>query len=86
MKKFDVIIVGAGTSGMMATIAAAEAGAQVLLIEKIAVLGKIINDWWRRCNVTNNRPAEEIISFIPGNGKFLYSAFSQFDNYDIMNF
>ena len=39
MKKFDVIIVG-GTSGMMATIAAAEAGAQVLLIEKIAVLGK----------------------------------------------
>lgn len=26
MKKFDVIIVGAGTSGMMATIAAAEAG------------------------------------------------------------
>ena len=32
---------------MMATIAAAEAGAQVLLIEKIAVLGKIINDWWR---------------------------------------
>ena len=39
-----------------------------------------------RCNVTNNRPAEEIISFIPGNGKFLYSAFSQFDNYDIMNF
>ena len=38
-----------------------------------------------RCNVTNNRPAEEIISFT-GNGKFLYSAFSQFDNYDIMNF
>ncbi|MFD1899781.1 aminoacetone oxidase family FAD-binding enzyme [Enterococcus termitis] len=39
-----------------------------------------------RCNVTNNRPAEEIIAHIPGNGKFLYSAFSQFDNYDIMAF
>ncbi len=40
MKKFDVIIVGAGTSGMMATIAAAEAGAQVLLIEKNRRVGK----------------------------------------------
>lgn len=87
MKKFDVIIVGAGTSGMMATIAAAEAGAQVLLIEKNRRVGKkLLMTGGGRCNVTNNRPAEEIISFIPGNGKFLYSAFSQFDNYDIMNF
>lgn len=31
MKKFDVIIVGAGTSGMMATIAAAEAGAPSII-------------------------------------------------------
>lgn len=39
-----------------------------------------------RCNVTNNRDKEEIIAHIPGNGRFLYSAFAQYDNYDIMDF
>lgn len=39
-----------------------------------------------RCNVTNNRPVEDLITHIPGNGRFLYSTFSQFDNQDVMNF
>lgn len=87
MKLFDVIIVGAGTSGMMAAIAAAKAGSNTLLIEKNKRVGKkLLLTGGGRCNVTNNRPAEEIIAHIPGNGKFLYSAFSQFNNYDIMEF
>lgn len=87
MKLFDVIVVGAGTSGMMAAIAAAKAGSNTLLIEKNKRVGKkLLLTGGGRCNVTNNRPADEIIAHIPGNGKFLYSAFSQFNNYDIMNF
>lgn len=87
MKLYDVIVVGAGTSGMMAAIAAAKAGSNTLLIEKNKRVGKkLLLTGGGRCNVTNNRPAEEIIAHIPGNGKFLYSAFSQFNNYDIMEF
>ncbi|WP_086312963.1 hypothetical protein A5821_000535 [Enterococcus sp. 7F3_DIV0205] len=87
MKSFDVIVVGAGTSGMMAAIAAAKSGSNTLLIEKNKRVGKkLLLTGGGRCNVTNNRPADEIIAHIPGNGKFLYSAFSQFNNYDIMEF
>lgn len=84
---FDVIVIGGGTSGLMAAISAAEHGAKVAIIEKNRQLGKKLRlTGGGRCNVTNNRPPEEIIEFIPGNGKFLYSAFSQFNNYDIMSF
>src|SRR5699024_7306344 len=36
--------------------------------------------------VTNRLPEDEIIKHIPGNGKFLYSAFSVFNNEDIIEF
>lgn len=82
-----VIVVGGGTSGMMAAIAAAENNAKVTVIEKNKKLGrKLLVTGGGRCNVTNNRDADEIIQHIPGNGRFLYSAFHQFDNYDIINF
>lgn len=85
--KVDVIVVGGGTSGMMAAVSAAKQGASVLIIDKNKMLGKKLRlTGGGRCNVTNNRPPEDIISFIPGNGKFLYSTFSQFNNYDIMAF
>ena len=87
MTDYDVIVVGGGTSGMMAAISAAEHGAKVAVVEKNKTLGrKLLVTGGGRCNVTNNRDKEEIIAHIPGNGRFLYSAFHQYDNYDIMAF
>lgn len=86
-KLYDVIVVGAGTSGMMPAISAAEQGARVLLIEKNKKAGKkLLMTGGGRCNVTNNRPVDDLIAHIPGNGKFLYSTFAQWNNFDIMNF
>lgn len=84
---FDVIVIGGGPSGLMAAISAAEQHKQVLLIEKGPKLGrKLILSGGGRCNVTNRKPVDEIIQHIPGNGRFLYSAFHQFDNEDIITF
>jgi predicted Rossmann fold flavoprotein len=85
--EYDVIVIGGGPSGLMAAIAAGEKGAKVLLIDKGEKLGrKLAISGGGRCNVTNRLPVEEIIKHLPGNGKFLYSAFSIFSNEDIIKF
>ncbi|MET1249639.1 NAD(P)/FAD-dependent oxidoreductase [Sporolactobacillus sp. STCC-11] len=84
---FDVIVVGGGPAGLMAAIAAAEHGAHVLLLDKGDKLGrKLAISGGGRCNVTNAMPIDELIRHIPGNGRFLYSALSSFDNQDIIHF
>lgn len=84
---YDVIVIGAGPSGLMASIAAAENGRKVLLLEKGKKPGnKLSISGGGRCNVTNRLPQEEIIRNIPGNGRFLYGPFSVFNNEDIITF
>ncbi|NYS33496.1 NAD(P)/FAD-dependent oxidoreductase [Streptococcus danieliae] len=87
MKHFETIVLGGGPAGMMATIASTYYGQQTLLIEKNRRLGKkLAGTGGGRCNVTNNGTLDDLIANIPGNGRFLYSVFSQFDNHDIIRF
>ncbi len=87
MNTYDVIVIGAGSSGLMAAINAGQQGAKVLLIDKNPRPGrKLVISGGGRCNVTNRTTREDLIAHIPGNGKFLYSALDQFDQEDIITF
>lgn len=82
-----IIVVGGGAAGMMSAIAAAEKGAKVLLIEKNDRMGKKLAITGKgRCNVTNNCGLETLMENIPNNGRFLYSALSQYLPQDTMEF
>lgn len=84
---YQTIIIGGGPSGLMAAAAASKLSNSVLLIEKKKGLGRKLKiSGGGRCNVTNRLPYDEIIKNIPGNGKFLYSPFSVFDNESIIHF
>jgi len=84
---YNVIIIGAGSAGLMAAVAAGQHGAKTLLIDKGEKLGRKLGiSGGGRCNVTNNKEIDELIKNIPGNGRFLYSAFSTFNNMDIISF
>ncbi|MFC4809947.1 NAD(P)/FAD-dependent oxidoreductase [Paenibacillus sp. GCM10023250] len=84
---YDVIIIGGGSAGLMAGIAAGRRGAKTLLLDKGDKLGRKLGiSGGGRCNVTNNKDMEELIAHIPGNGRFLYSALTSFGNRDIIAF
>ncbi|RAP75221.1 NAD(P)/FAD-dependent oxidoreductase [Paenibacillus montanisoli] len=87
MKEYDVIIVGAGSAGLMAAVAAGKQGERILLLDKGDKLGRKLGiSGGGRCNVTNNKETDELIKNIPGNGRFLHSALSNFSNKHIIEF
>ena len=82
-----VIVIGGGPAGMMSAITSSEQGNEVILIEKNNVLGKKLAITGKgRCNITSSLNIDEFIKNTPGNGRFLYSAFNNFNNTDIIDF
>lgn len=72
---------------MMAAITAAEAGSQVILLEKNEKLGKKLFITGKgRCNITNNCEPEVFFANVVTNPKFLYSAFYAYDNKAVIRF
>ena len=81
-----VVIVGGGAAGMLAAISSSKNKEnEVIILEKMNMLGKkILVTGKGRCNITSNLPMDDFIKNVPGNGKFLYSAFNNFTNRDIL--
>lgn len=84
MSERKVIIIGAGAAGLIAAAESARLGNQVLVIEKMQrPARKVMITGKGRCNITNACfDLEELISNVPTNPRFLYSAFSAFMPYD----
>ncbi len=88
MNNYDAIIVGAGPSGLMASIQAAKSGARVLVIEKNKKPGvKLSITGGGRCNITNAEFNNKILLKNFGEAeKFLYSPFSIFSVKETFDF
>lgn len=82
-----VLVIGGGPAGMMAAITAAENGNEVTILEKMPSFGKkLLITGKGRCNITSSLYMSEFIKNTPGNGQFLYSAFQNYTNTDIIDF
>jgi hypothetical protein len=84
--KHDVIVVGAGAAGLIASGRAAALGAKVLLVDKMERAGrKLLITGKGRCNITNDAIMADFIGHINPDGRFLRPAFSSFFSKDIVS-
>lgn len=81
-----VVIIGAGAAGLLCGAELAKRGFDVTLLEKMnRPARKLMITGKGRCNVTNATfDIEDLISYVPTNPRFMYSAFSSFMPYDTM--
>lgn len=80
-----VCVVGGGPAGMIAAANAAQNGHDVTLFERNEKLGKKLYLTGKgRCNVTNTADRDAFFAHVLKNPRFLYSAFSHFDNHSLM--
>ncbi len=87
MDRQDVIIIGGGASGMMASIFAARNGLNCLVLDHNEKLGKKLFITGKgRCNLTNNSSVDNHIAHIVRNSKFMFSALNAFSPQDTIEF
>lgn len=85
MERYDVIVAGAGPSGLLAAGSAASLGAKILVLEKMRSEGrKLLITGKGRCNITNDASPGEFIKHVFPDGRFLRNAFSKFYSKDII--
>lgn len=81
--KYDVIILGAGASGLLCAFTAAQRGRRVLVLEKANKIGKkILMSGGGRCNFTNY--FVEADNFISQNSHFCKAALTRYSQWDFI--
>ncbi len=82
-----IIVIGAGASGMMASIIASRNHNEVILLEKLPKIGaKLKATGGGRCNLTNRLSNEEFILRFGREGRFMTPALEIFDYKELQSF
>lgn len=85
-KNSEIIVIGAGASGLMAACIAAKKCGKVIVLDGNAIVGRKINATGNgRCNFTNV-DADNISHYHGGDKKFIKSVLSRFDVKHILEF
>lgn len=83
----DIGIIGAGAAGVFTAINAKNKNNKVSIIEKNKQIGKKLFITGKgRCNITNAKFFDEFLDNIVVNKKFMYSSFTNFDNYALIDY
>ena len=84
---FDVIVIGGGPAGIMASISAAKNKNNVLLLEKLPkIAAKLKATGGGKCNLTNTLSSIEFMEKFGKNGRFMSHALDTFTASDLRDF
>jgi predicted Rossmann fold flavoprotein len=85
--KYDLIVIGAGAAGILASLKASMDNKSVLLLEKLPNIGaKIKATGGGKCNITNTLSNEEFMNRFGKDGKFIRDALYEFDSRALISF
>ena len=86
-KKYDVIVVGSGASGLISAIQTAKSGKSTLLLEKLSSIGsKLKATGGGRCNLSNTLDNTSFMQSFGKNGRFMTTALDNLDHKQLMEF
>ena len=87
IKKYQLIVIGAGPAGLMAAGQAAALGIHTLLLEKMPQAGmKLRISGKGRCNLSNTADLRDFINHFGREGRFLHQTFARFFRQDLLDF
>ena len=86
-KIYDLIVVGAGPAGIMASISAAKDCKKVLLVEKMPQIAlKLKATGGGKCNLTNTLSQDDFCTKFGKSGRFIKDALDSFSRDDLLEF
>lgn len=84
---FDLLVIGSGPAGLIASIIAAQDGKSVAILEKLPKPSlKLKSTGGGRCNLTNTLSNEEFLKLLGKEGRFFQEALKAFNKDNLINF